>query len=67
MLAVVVERVAYRPLREAPVIMPLLSTLGFSIIFQNVAVNVWGSDPLQLPDGVFEGRVALGPASSFGS
>lgn len=62
-LAVVVERVAYRPLREAPVIMPLLSTLGFSIIFQNVAVNVWGSDPLQLPDSVFDGRVALGPAS----
>lgn len=62
-LAVLVERVAYRPLRDAPVIMPLLSTLGCSIIFQNVAVNVWGSDPLQLPDALFEERFAIGSAS----
>lgn len=62
-LAVVVERIAYRPLRDAPVIMPLLSTLGFSIIFENVALNVWGSDPLQLPEALFEDRIAIGPAS----
>lgn len=62
-LAVVVERVAYRPLRDAPMIMPLLSTLAFSIIFQNVAVNVWGSDPLQLPDALADARLSLGTAS----
>ncbi|HEX9466098.1 MAG TPA: branched-chain amino acid ABC transporter permease [Alphaproteobacteria bacterium] len=62
-LAFVVERVAYRPLRDAPVIMPLLSTIGFSIIFQNVALNLWGSDPLQLPDELFDERIAIGPAS----
>jgi branched-chain amino acid transport system permease protein len=62
-LAVIVERVAYRPLRDAPVIMPLLSTIGFSIILQNVALNVWGSDPLQVPNELFDRRFALGPAS----
>lgn len=62
-LAVIVERIAYRPLRDAPVIMPLLSTLGFSIIFENVALNVWGSDPLQLPDALFDDRIAVGPAT----
>jgi branched-chain amino acid transport system permease protein len=62
-LAALVERVAYRPLRDAPVIMPLLSTLGFSIIFQNVAVNLWGSDPLQLPDTLADARLSIGSAS----
>jgi branched-chain amino acid transport system permease protein len=59
-LAIVVERVAYRPLRDAPVIMPLLSTLGASIILQNVAINLWGSDPLQLPDTLADERISIG-------
>jgi branched-chain amino acid transport system permease protein len=42
---------------------PMLSTLGFSIILQNVATNVWGSDPLQLSDEVLAGRFTLGPVS----
>lgn len=62
-LAIVVEKVAYRPLRDAPLIMPLLSTLGMSIILQNVAVNVWGSDPLQLPYSFVDSRISLGAAS----
>lgn len=62
-LAALVERIAYRPLRDAPVIMPLLSTLGFSIIFQNVAVNLWGSDPLQLPDALADARLSFGGVS----
>jgi branched-chain amino acid transport system permease protein len=41
----------------------MLSTLGFSIILQNVATNVWGSDPLQLPDEVLAGRFIFGPVS----
>ena len=49
LIAVVIEKIAYEPLRDAPVITPMLSTLGFSIILQNVATNFWGSDPLQLP------------------
>lgn len=66
-LGLVVERVAYRPLRSAPPLMPLLSTLGFSIIFQNVAANVWGSDPLQLPESPLGGRFRLGEGVSIGS
>jgi branched-chain amino acid transport system permease protein len=61
LVAVVIEKVAYEPLRDAPPITPLLSTIGFSIILQNVVTNVWGSDPLQLPSELFERRVALGP------
>lgn len=66
MLGLLVERAAYRPLKDAPPIMPLLSTLGCSIILQNVAVNLWGSDPLELPEGLLDARIALGPASIGG-
>ena len=56
-LGAVIERIAYRPFADAPAIVPLLSTLGCSIILQNAAVNFWGSDPLQLPDGITGGAV----------
>jgi len=62
-VAIVIEKVAYQPLRDAPLITPMLSTLGFSLILQNVATNVWGSDPLQLPDDLLGGRLTLGPVS----
>jgi branched-chain amino acid transport system permease protein len=63
LISVVIEKVGYEPLRDAPVVTPMLSTLGFSIILQNVATNFWGSDPLQLPDDVLGGRITLGPVS----
>jgi branched-chain amino acid transport system permease protein len=61
--AAVIEKIAYEPLRNTPLTTPLLSTLGFSIILQNIVTNVWGSDPLQLPSELFEHRVALGPVN----
>ena len=63
LLSVVIEKVGYEPLRDAPAVTPMLSTLGFSIILQNVATNVWGSDPFQLPDELLVGRITLGPVS----
>jgi branched-chain amino acid transport system permease protein len=64
LVAAVIEKVGYQPFRDAPVVTPMLSTLGFSIILQNVATNVWGSDPLQLPDEVLASRFTLGPVSA---
>jgi branched-chain amino acid transport system permease protein len=63
LISVVIEKVGYEPLRDAPAVTPMLSTLGFSIILQNIATNFWGSDPLQLPDDVLGGRITLGPVS----
>lgn len=63
LIAIVIEKVAYEPLRNTPVITPMLSTLGFSIILQNVATNVWGSDPLQLPAEFLGVRFQFGPVS----
>ena len=64
LVAAVIERVGYQPFRDAPVVTPMLSTLGFSIILQNVATNLWGSDPLQLPDEVLGARFTVGPVSA---
>jgi branched-chain amino acid transport system permease protein len=64
--AIAIEKLGYEPLRDAPVVTPMLSTLGFSIILQNVATNVWGSDPLQLPDEFLGTRLTLGPVSIGG-
>jgi branched-chain amino acid transport system permease protein len=63
LVAGVIEKIGYAPLRDAPVVTPMLSTLGFSIVLQNVATNVWGSDPLQLPAAMFDLRLELGPIS----
>jgi branched-chain amino acid transport system permease protein len=37
-----VERVAYRPLRRAPRLAPLITAIGMSILLQNIAMLVWG-------------------------
>src|SRR3954454_20275704 len=52
-LGVVIERVAYRPLRNAPRLAPLISAIGVSYILQNVG-QVWkGRSTVSFPD-VFE-------------
>ena len=37
-----IERVAYRPLRKAPRLTPLITAIGVSIVLQNVAMIIWG-------------------------
>jgi len=41
-LAYTIERVAYRPLRNAPRLAPLITAIGMSILLQNIAMVVWG-------------------------
>jgi branched-chain amino acid transport system permease protein len=43
------ERVAYRPLRNAPRLTPLITAIGMSIVLQNVAMIVWGRNYLSFP------------------
>ena len=46
-LGVVIERFAYRPLRRAPRIAPLISALGVSFFLQQTAVLIFGPIPKQ--------------------
>jgi branched-chain amino acid transport system permease protein len=49
-LGFTIERVAYRPLRNAPRLAPLITAIGMSIVLQNVAMLIWGKRPLNFPD-----------------
>jgi len=48
-LGVVMERVAYRPLRQSSRLAPMLSALGISIILQNSVMLLIGRKPLVYP------------------
>jgi branched-chain amino acid transport system permease protein len=43
------ERVAYRPLRKAPRLAPLITAIGLSIILQHLAMIVWSRNPIAFP------------------
>jgi branched-chain amino acid transport system permease protein len=48
-LNVVIERVAYRRLRNAPRLAPLITAIGVSILLQTLAMIIWGRSPLPVP------------------
>ncbi len=49
-VGVIIERLAYRPLRHAPRIAALITAIGVSLLIQNVALLVWRPDPRAFPD-----------------
>jgi len=48
-LAFGIEKIAYRPLRKAPRLAPLITAIGVSIILQNLAMLVWGRQYVSFP------------------
>ena len=57
------ERVAYRPLRGAPRLAPLITAIGVSIILQHVAMMIWSRNPLAFPQIVKVESYAIGGAT----
>jgi branched-chain amino acid transport system permease protein len=57
-LNVVIERLAYRPLRNAPRLAPLITAMGMSLLLQTLAMILWKPDykpyPILLPDEPYE-------------
>ncbi len=49
MVNVLIERVAYRRLRNAPRLAPLITAIGISILLQTFAMMIWGRNPLPFP------------------
>jgi branched-chain amino acid transport system permease protein len=56
-LGFTIERVAYRPLRKAPRLAPLITAIGVSIVLQQLAMLFWGRSYHAVP--------ALLPAESY--
>ncbi|RZL00152.1 MAG: branched-chain amino acid ABC transporter permease [Rubrivivax sp.] len=50
----VIEKLAYRPLRNAPRLAPLITAMGMSLLLQTLAMIIWKPDykpfPILLPD-----------------
>ena len=57
-LNLLIERWAYRPLRNAPRLAPLITAMGVSLLLQTLAMVIWKPDykafPSLLPDQPFE-------------
>jgi len=49
-LNVMIERVAYRPLRNAPKLAPLITAVGMSFVLQNVGLLWLGGSPASVDD-----------------
>jgi branched-chain amino acid transport system permease protein len=59
-----VERIAYRPLRNAPRLAPLISAIGVSIVLQNFSQLAQGARVKPLPP-VFSGGITLMQGGDF--
>jgi branched-chain amino acid transport system permease protein len=44
-----IEKVAYRPLRNAPRLAPLITAIGVSLLLQTLAMLIWSRNPLMFP------------------
>ena len=57
-LNVAIEKLAYRPLRNAPRLAPLITAMGMSLLLQTLAMILWKPDykpyPILLPDEPYE-------------
>lgn len=56
---VLIERIAYRRLRNAPRLAPLITAIGVSILLQTLAMMIWGRNPLPFPQVMPSQPVAL--------
>ena len=48
-LGIVIERLAYKPLRQATSLAVLITAIGMSYLLQNSALLIWGSSPKSFP------------------
>jgi len=46
---ILIERIAYRRLRNAPRLAPLITAIGVSILLQTIAMMIWGRSPVTFP------------------
>ena len=48
-MGVVIEGLAYRPLRQAASLAVLITAIGMSYLLQNLALMIWGANPKSFP------------------
>ena len=58
-LGMVIERLAYKPLRQAPSLAVLITAIGVSYFLQNSALLLWTSNPKSFSSVVGTGSIKL--------
>ena len=61
MLGIVIERMAYKPLRQATSLSVLITAIGVSWLLQNIALLIWGANPKS-----YQSLVSFGSLKLFG-
>jgi branched-chain amino acid transport system permease protein len=62
LVAILNERIAYRRLRHAPRLVPLITAIGMSLVLQYTARGFYGSGVRAYPSyNLFEGSITIGP------
>ncbi len=59
-VGVLVERIAYRPLRNAPRLAPLITAIGVSIFLQQMAILVFGRNYFSFPELISKTPIEIG-------
>jgi branched-chain amino acid transport system permease protein len=49
-LGVAMDLLAYRPLRNSPRLIPLITAIGLSLLLQNLAQSIWGASTTYFPE-----------------
>ena len=63
-ISVLTERIAYKPLRKAPRLVPLITAIGASFFWQYYFRGLFGSQVISFPEiDVLQGTVGIGPIS----
>ena len=62
-----IERLAYRPLRNAPTLATLISAIGMSFVLQNVGIVLLGPSPMALRQILRQRRPRIQLAAPIGS
>ena len=59
MLGIVIERLAYKPLRQSASLAVLITAIGVSYFLQNMALLIWGSNPKNFTSVFNVGSITL--------
>jgi len=59
-VGVTIERIAYRPLRNAPRLAPLITAIGVSILLQQLAILVFGRNYFSFPELISKTPMNIG-------
>ena len=58
-LGITIEKLAYKPLRQATNLAVLITAIGMSYLLQNTALLIWGANPKVFPDMLNIGSISL--------